>query len=127
MRRDVISTDKAPKAIGPYSQAIVVKGIVYTSGQIPLVPETGEYLNDDIKVATRQVLKNLEAVLAAAGSSLAQVIKVTVFLTDMDNFTAMNEVYAEFFADAPPARSAIQAARLPKDAIVEMEAIAQFI
>ncbi|MCD4733063.1 RidA family protein [bacterium] len=127
MRRDVISTDKAPKAIGPYSQAIVVKGIVYTSGQIPIVPETGEYLNDDIKVATRQVLKNLEAVLVAAGSSHAQVIKVTVFLADMDNFAAMNEVYAEFFADAPPARSAVQAARLPKDAIVEMEAIAQFI
>jgi len=127
MRREVISTDKAPKAIGPYSQAIVVKGLVYTSGQIPIVPETGEYLNDDIKVATRQVLKNLEAVLVAAGSSLAQVIKVTVFLADMNNFTAMNEVYAEFFTDAPPARSAIQAARLPKDAIVEMEAIAQFI
>lgn len=124
MKREVISTSKAPGAVGPYSQAVVAGGFVYTAGQIPLVPGTSEYLNEDIKVATRQVLKNLEAVLLTAGSSLAQVVKMTVFLNDMDNFAAMNEVYAEFFGDAPPARSAIQAVRLPKDAIVEMEAVA---
>ncbi len=124
MTRKVIHTDEAPAAVGPYSQAITANGFVYTAGQVPLVPETGALIEGDIQVQTRQALTNLQAVLEAAGSSLQQVIKVTVFLNDMDDFSAMNEIYAEFFDDAPPARSAVEVARLPLDAQVEIEAVA---
>lgn len=123
-----IKTDKAPAAIGPYSQAVEVQisgKLLFTSGQIPLDPKTGDMVEGDIKVQTAQVLENLKALLAAAGSNLHKVIKTTVFLSDMNDFAAMNEVYAQYFDQAPPARSAVQVARLPKDARVEIEAIAE--
>lgn len=123
-----IKTDKAPAAIGPYSQGIETQGVsklVFTSGQIPLDPKTGQLVEGDIKAQTRQALENLKAVLEAGGSSLKKVIKCTVFLADMNDFAAMNEVYGEYFNQAPPARSAFQVARLPKDARVEIEAIAE--
>lgn len=122
-------TASAPEAIGPYSQAVVVRGaagggMIFTSGQIPLDPQTMQIAGDDIQTQTRQVLTNLAAVLAASGSSLHQVVKTTVYLADMADFAAMNEVYAEYFNQARPARSTIQAARLPRDVRVEIEAIA---
>ena len=119
----IIQTDKAPKAIGPYSQGMSYNGLVYTSGQIPLDPATMEIAGEDIKAQTRQVLSNLQQVLQAGGSSLDQVIKTTCFLSDMNNFVAFNEVYAEFFGSHAPARSCVQVARLPKDVLVEVEAI----
>lgn len=124
--RQIIKTDKAPAAIGPYSQGIEFDSkLVFTSGQIPLDPKTGQMVEGDIKVQTKQVLENLRAVLEAGGSSLKKVIKCTVFLADMADFAAMNEVYGEYFQQAPPARSAFQVARLPKDAKIEIEAIAE--
>jgi 2-iminobutanoate/2-iminopropanoate deaminase len=123
MERTVVSTADAPQAIGPYSQAITVGDLIFCSGQIPLTP-TGEVVEGDIAVETRQVLTNLKHVWAAAGSSLERVVKTTVFLADMHEFKAMNEVYAEFFPGAPPARSTIQVARLPRDVRVEIEVIA---
>ena len=123
MERTVVSTADAPQAIGPYSQAISIGDLVFCSGQIPLTP-AGVIVDGDIAVQTRQVLTNLQAVLAAAGSSLARVVKTTVFLADMGEFAAMNQVYSEFFGDAPPARSMVQVARLPRDARVEIEAVA---
>ena len=121
----VISTDKAPAAIGPYSQAIEVNGMVFCSGQIPIDPATGNFVEGGIQEQTRQVLTNASQVLAAAGTDLSHVVKTTVFLSDMNNFGAMNEVYAEFFTEGGfPARSAVEVARLPKDALVEIEAIA---
>ncbi|MGB9755006.1 MAG: reactive intermediate/imine deaminase [Roseiflexus castenholzii] len=123
MDRAVVQTPDAPQAIGPYSQAIIANGFVFCSGQIPLTPD-GVLVEGDVAVQTRQVLANLQAVLTAAGSSLDQVVKTTVFLADMSDFAAMNAVYAEFFATNPPARSTIQVARLPRDARVEIEAIA---
>lgn len=123
MPRDVIQTDQAPAAIGPYSQAIRAGELLFTSGQIPLKPG-GELETGDIRAQTRQVLENLAAVLEAGGSSLAKVIKCTCFLADMDDFAAMNEVYGEFFGAAPPARSAVQVARLPRDVKIEIEAVA---
>ena len=122
--REIISTDKAPGAIGPYSQAIKTGGMVFCSGQIPIDPATGEFVSNDVVEQTEQVLKNLSAVLEAAGSGLKQVVKTTVFLIDMDEFVAMNEVYGTFFTEQPPARATVQAARLPRDARVEIEAIA---
>lgn len=121
-----IATDKAPSAIGPYSQAVVVEAgkLVYTAGQIPIDPVTGKIVEQDIKVQTRQVLENLKAVLEAAKAGLGSVVKTTVFLKDMEHFTAMNEVYAQYFATNPPARSAVQVARLPKDVLIEIEAVA---
>jgi 2-iminobutanoate/2-iminopropanoate deaminase len=119
-----VQTDKAPKAIGPYSQAIIANGFVFCSGQIPIDPATGNLLNGMIEDETRQVLKNLGAVLEAAGSSYDDVVKTTVFLQDMNDFAKMNAVYAEFFKAPSPARAAVQAARLPKDVKVEIEAIA---
>jgi len=119
-----IQTPKAPKAIGPYAQAIQASGLVFCSGQIPLVPETGELLAGGIEDQTRQVLKNLTAVLEAAGTSTDRVVKCTVFLQDMNDFPAMNKVYGEFFASPCPARAAVQVARLPREAKVEIEAIA---
>ena len=120
-----IKTDKAPAAIGPYSQGVEWDKLVFTSGQIPLDPKTGNLVEGDIKAQTRQALENLKAVLEAGGSGLRKVIKTTVFLADMNDFAAMNEVYALYFDQAPPARSTIQVARLPKDAKVEIEAIAE--
>ena len=124
--RQIIKTDKAPAAIGPYSQGIEFDSkLVFTSGQIPMDPKTGQMVEGDIKVQTRQVLENLKAVLEAGRSNLKKVIKCTVFLADMNDFAAMNEVYGEYFQQAPPARSAFQVARLPKDARIEIEAIAE--
>jgi len=119
-----VQTDRAPAAIGPYSQAIVHGGLVFTAGQIPLDPASGEMVGGDVGVQAERVMQNLAAVLEAAGSSLDRVIKTTVFLRDMDDFAAMNEVYGRYFGDHRPARSAVQAARLPKDAILEIEAVA---
>jgi 2-iminobutanoate/2-iminopropanoate deaminase len=119
-----VATAKAPKAIGPYSQAVIANGFVYTAGQIPFIPETMEILDGDIQAQTRQVLINLKAVLEEAGSSFDHVVKTTVFLKDMNNFTKMNQVYAEMFGDARPARSAVEVARLPRDVQVEIECVA---
>lgn len=120
----VLHTEKAPAAVGPYSQAIQVGDMIYTSGQLALCPETGDLLNDDIKEATKRSLENVKAILENAGSNLEKVVKTTIFLSDMDNFAAVNEVYGEYFADHKPARSCVQVARLPKDALVEIEVIA---
>jgi len=122
--RQVISTGSAPKAIGPYSQAIRAAGLLFLSGQTPLDPATGTMVEGDIAKQTERVLENLKAVLTAAGSSLERAVKTTVFLKDMNDFTAMNEVYGRYFPIDPPARSTIEAARLPKDARVEMDLIA---
>jgi 2-iminobutanoate/2-iminopropanoate deaminase len=120
-----IFTSKGPAPIGPYSQAILVDGkYLYVSGQGPMDPKSGKIVGGDIKTQTMQVLKNIESILIAGGASLASVIKTTVFLKDMNEFTAMNEVYAEFLGMAAPARSTIEAARLPRDIRVEIEAIA---
>jgi 2-iminobutanoate/2-iminopropanoate deaminase len=122
--KEIISTNNAPAAIGPYSQAIKVGNMVFVSGQIPIDPKTGEFVSNDVAEQTEQVLKNLSAVLEAAGSSLANVVKTTVFLADMNDFVVMNEIYAKHFADNKPARATVQAARLPKDARVEIDCIA---
>lgn len=122
--REAIATANAPEAIGPYSQAIRAGGLLFCSGQIPLDPATGRMVEGDVAAQTRQVLANLEAVLAAAGASLADVVRTTVYLADLGDFTAMNEVYATRFPAPAPARSTIQAARLPRDARVEIDAIA---
>ena len=119
-----VQTEGAPAAIGPYSQAIKVDGFVFVSGQIPIDPKTGEFVPGGISEQTEQVIKNLFAVLTAAGSSLEQVVKTTVFLADMKDFSAMNEVYGRFFSDVPPARATVAAAGLPRDARVEIEAVA---
>jgi 2-iminobutanoate/2-iminopropanoate deaminase len=120
-----IFTDKAPAPIGPYSQALLVDGkFLYTAGQISIDPANGKLVEGDIKTQTRQVLKNLEAVLIAGGTSLKSVIKTTVFLKNMNDFAAMNEVYAEFLGDTSPARSTVEVARLPRDVSVEIEAVA---
>ena len=120
----VINTNKAPKAIGPYSQAIEANGLAITSGQLPIDPATGEFAPGGIKEQTRQSLTNAKAILEEAGISMANVMKTTVFLSDMNNFAAMNEVYAEFFSEPFPARSAIAVKTLPKNALVEVECIA---
>ena len=120
-----VKTDQAPGAIGPYSQAIVVDGWVFCSGQIPIDPGTGDLVQGDIGTQTHQVLKNLAAVLEAAGGSLSQVVKTTVFLADMGDFAGMNEIYAEHFGDHRPARAAVAVKTLPKNVDVEIEAIAR--
>ncbi len=122
--KQIIASDKAPKAIGPYSQAVVHNGIAYLSGQIPLDPATGQIIEGGIGAQTERVLQNLKAVLDACGSSCAQVLKTTVFLKDMNDFPAMNEVYGRYFSSAPPARATVEVARLPRDVRVEIEAIA---
>lgn len=124
MKKKVIQTEKAPKAIGPYSQAIATDTMVYTAGQIGLIPSTGELIEGGVEEQTRQVLSNLRNVLEAAGSSISNVVKTTVFLKDMSDFPKMNSIYAEFFGENPPARSTIAVAGLPKGASVEIEAIA---
>ncbi|KAJ1804099.1 hypothetical protein LPJ56_000237 [Coemansia sp. RSA 2599] len=125
MSRQVVSTANAPAALGPYSQAIVSNGMVYVSGQIPINPASGEIEAQDIAGQTAQVLKNLEAILAEAGSSISNVVKTTCFLDDINEWPAMNEVYAKVFHTAPPARSAFEVGKLPKNAKVEIEAIAK--
>jgi len=120
----VIATSKAPGAIGPYSQAIIAGTMIYTSGQLPIDPETGEMVANDITLQTRMCLKNVKAILEEAGSNMDKIVKTTVFLSDMANFVKMNEVYKEFFSGDFPARSAFQVARLPKDALVEIEVVA---
>jgi 2-iminobutanoate/2-iminopropanoate deaminase len=122
--RDVISTDRAPKAIGPYSQAIVSNGFAFLSGQIPLDPASGQLVEGDIAAQTERVLENLKSVLESAGASLANVVKTTVFLKDMGEFAKMNEIYARYFPSNPPARSTVEAARLPRDVRVEIDCIA---
>jgi len=122
--REVIATKEAPQAIGPYSQAIKAEGMVFCSGQIALDPASGTIVGNDVAQQTERVLKNLAAVLAAAGSGLDRVIKTTVFLKNMADFPAMNEVYGRHFKTAPPARSTVEAARLPKDVLVEIDVIA---
>lgn len=123
--KQVIHTDKAPAAIGPYSQAIQVGQMLFTSGQVPIDPETGAIVEGGIQEQARQSLNNIKAILNAAGTNMGAVVKTTVFLQDMNDFAAMNEVYAQFFQEPYPARSAVQVSRLPKDALVEIEAIAQ--
>ena len=122
--KQIIQTDRAPQAIGPYSQAIKARGFVYASGQIPIDPTTGQFVDGGITEQTEQVMKNVAAVLEAAGSRLDQIVKTTVFLADMGEFAAMNEVYAKFFTSDPPARATVQAAGLPRNARVEIEVVA---
>ncbi|MCB9005735.1 MAG: RidA family protein [Ardenticatenaceae bacterium] len=124
MQREIIHTDHAPAAVGPYSQAVKIGNLVYTAGQIALDPATGQMREDDIQIQTEQVLNNLQAVLQAAGTDLANVVKTTVFLKDMGEFKAMNEVYGRYFPANPPARSAVQVAALPLNGRVEIEAVA---
>ncbi|MGB9632822.1 MAG: RidA family protein [Chloroflexaceae bacterium] len=124
MHRTVISTERAPAAIGPYSQAIAAGNLVFLSGQLPIDPGTGALIDGDIAAMTRQIFRNIETVLAAAGSNLGKVVKVTVFMADLNDFQAMNAAYAEFFPHDPPARSTVQVARLPRDARIEIEVVA---
>jgi 2-iminobutanoate/2-iminopropanoate deaminase len=124
MTKNVITTNKAPKAIGPYSAGIQVNGFVFTSGQLGMDPETGILIEGGVEVETKRALENLKAVLEAGGSALSNVIKTTVFLRDMNDFAKMNAIYETFFPEQPPARSAVQVAALPKGAAVEIEAVA---
>jgi len=124
MEKRIISNKEAPAAVGPYSQAVEINGFLFCSGQIPIDPATGEMVTSDTVSATDMVMRNLKAVLAAAGLEMSDVIKTTVFLADMNEFAAMNEVYARYFSEAPPARACVQAAKLPKGSLVEIEAIA---
>ena len=122
--REIIATDRGPKAIGPYSQAIRANGFVFVSGQIPLDPATQQLVAGDVQAQTERVLENLKGIVEAAGSSLDRVVRATVFLADMNEFAAMNEVYGRYFQNQPPARSTVQVARLPRDVRVEIDVIA---
>jgi 2-iminobutanoate/2-iminopropanoate deaminase len=122
--REVISTKDAPQAIGPYSQAIRANGFVFTSGQIAIDPSTQQVVTGDVAAQTERVLRNLSEILEAAGSGLGKVVRCTVFLKDMNDFAAMNQVYGKYFSSAPPARSTVEVARLPKDVLVEIDVIA---
>lgn len=124
MPREIVSTDAAPRAIGPYSQAVRAGGFLFLSGQVALDPRTGQLVGSDIKQQTRQVLENVRAILEAAGSSLRQVVKCTVFLADMNDFGPLNEEYGSFFQDQPPARTTVEVAKLPRGALVEIDVIA---
>ncbi len=124
MPRDIVRTDAAPQALGPYSQAIKANGFVFVSGQTALDPRTGQMVGQDIKTQTRRVLDNIKAVLQAAGTSLDHVVRCSVFLKDMNDFGPMNEEYGSYFKELPPARTTVQAAKLPRDALVEIDAIA---
>ena len=123
MNKQVIKTDNAPEAIGPYSQAIMVGDFIYTSGQIPINPKTG-IMETDIKLATKQSMENIKAILEEVGTSLENVIKTTIFLKDLNDFNVVNEVYATYFKENNPARSCVEVSKLPKDAVIEIEAIA---
>ncbi len=123
-KREIISTKNAPAAVGPYSQAVRVGDFVYTAGQIPLIPETGKLIEGGIETQTRQVMENLTHILKAAGTSLDKVVKTTIFVTNMEDFATVNQVYGSFFSDSPPARSTVQVAALPLGANIEIEAIA---
>jgi len=122
--KDIVLTDKGPKPIGPYSQAVKSNGFLFASGQVALDPRNNEFLGGDIRQQTERAMENIKAVVEAAGSNLHRVVKTTVFLKDMNDFAAMNEAYGKYFTAAPPARSTVQVARLPKDALVEIEVIA---
>jgi 2-iminobutanoate/2-iminopropanoate deaminase len=122
--KDIVLTDKGPKPIGPYSQAVKSNGFLFASGQVALDPRNNEFLGGDIRQQTERAMENIKAVVEAAGSNLHHVVKTTVFLKDMNDFAAMNEAYGKYFTAAPPARSTVQVARLPKDALVEIEVIA---
>jgi len=125
IEKQIVATDQAPAAVGPYSQGVRLGHFVFTAGQLGLVPETGDFAGPDIQAQTRRALENVKGVLEAAGSCLEHVVKVTVFLQDMDEFSQMNEIYAEFFPEDPPARSAVEVAALPLGGRVEIEAIAE--
>ena len=122
--KEIVHTDRGPKPIGPYSQAVKAGGFIYLSGQVALDPKTGDLIGSDIRQQTERVLENAKGILEAAGTNLHHVVKATVFLKDMNDFAAMNEVYARYFTAAPPARSTVQVSRLPKDALLEIEVIA---
>ncbi len=122
--KDVVLTDRGPKPIGPYSQAVKSNGFVFVSGQVALDPKSGEFAGPDVRQQTERVLENLKAILEASGVTLHHVVKTTVFLKDMNDFATMNEVYARYFTAAAPARSTVQVARLPKDALVEIDVVA---
>jgi 2-iminobutanoate/2-iminopropanoate deaminase len=124
--KNIVLTDRGPKPIGPYSQAVKSNGFVFVSGQIALDPKTGEFVGTDVGAQTERVMENLKAILEASGTSLSHVVKTTVYLKDMNDFASMNEVYAKYFTASPPARSTVQAARLPKDALVEIDVTAFF-
>ncbi len=124
MSREIVQTERAPKAIGPYAQAVRAGGFIYTAGQIPIDPKTGEFVSGEIAAQTRQVLENLKAVLEAGGSSLGRVVKATVFLRNMAEFAAMNEIYAEYLGHAKPARSTVAVSELPRGALVEIDLVA---
>ncbi len=124
MQKEIISTKDAPQAIGPYSQAIRFGNLIFVSGQIPIEPEAGKILKGDIKEQAKLILENLNNVLAAGGSSLDNVLRTTIFLTDLEDYPAVNETYAQYFNDLPPARSTVQVAKLPMDAQIEIDAIA---
>ena len=122
--KNIVLTDRGPKPIGPYSQAVKSNGFVFVSGQIALDPKTGEFVGTDVRTQTERVMENLKGILEAAGTSLGHVVKTTVYLKDINDFSFMNEVYGKYFIASPPARSTVQAARLPKDALVEIDVIA---
>jgi 2-iminobutanoate/2-iminopropanoate deaminase len=122
--REIILTDRGPKPIGPYSQAVRVNGFLFVSGQIALDPKTGEIVSNDMREQTERVMENVKGIVEAAGSKMAHVVRTTVYLKNMNDFAAMNEVYARYFSAAPPARSTVEVARLPKDALVEIEVVA---
>jgi len=122
--KEIVHTDRGPRPIGPYSQAVKANGFLYLAGQVALDPKTGELTGSDIRQQTKRTLENVKGILEAAGSNLHHVVKTTVFLKDLNDFAAMNEVYGRFFTAAPPARSTVQASRLPKDALLEIEVIA---
>jgi 2-iminobutanoate/2-iminopropanoate deaminase len=122
--REIIETKGAPAPIGPYSQAIRANGFLFVSGQIPIQPETGALIQGDIAIQTRQVMQNLSAILEAAGSGLQKVVKTTIYLTNLDDFSRLNQVYAEYFGEVKPARATVQVARLPREVLVEIDAVA---
>lgn len=124
MSKRIVMTEEAPQAIGPYSQAVVGGGFVYAAGQLALDPRTGQLLPGDVRIQTKRVMENIKAILESAGSSLANVVKTTVFLRDLNDFGAMNEIYGSYFQEDPPARSTVQVAKLPRDGAVEIEVIA---